>query len=311
MANVVTNFFSAYGKRYIHIGYREERMMSTQDELMRKREQWMSKEEKERVQKERIAREQAMNIQEKDVKNMGEDADNVRKIVSRYSGDMSDNILIGDGIPEKKLENAKRKYAHFKNDESPLILIDNTMFGSAKEGVLMTERTLYFKDTTSKPNSINLCDITSVKLDGDMDKKDSSIGLVINDVKIINGLLSANENKASIKAFIATIQEIIDQINVNAEQGSNDKVFQPAEKDWRGFGSFISLLILFSAALGFALSHIVPEIKMSLDYDNMSSFEKSSLIGQLVGGLVGVVVMFRIHPVLGILTIFGLIAIYF
>lgn len=51
------------------------------------------------------------------------------------------DLYVAPGIPEKKLKGA-RSYADW-GAETPLLLFDNTVFGSAKNGVVITESALY------------------------------------------------------------------------------------------------------------------------------------------------------------------------
>ena len=55
------------------------------------------------------------------------------------------SFYVADGIPAKKLENAAATFAHLQPHERALILVDTTVFGSAKEGAVLTDRGLYWK----------------------------------------------------------------------------------------------------------------------------------------------------------------------
>ena len=54
------------------------------------------------------------------------------------------NLHQGTYIPKSKLRNAIGKYAHGINEERVLFLYDDTVFGSAKDGFLITDSALYF-----------------------------------------------------------------------------------------------------------------------------------------------------------------------
>jgi hypothetical protein len=56
----------------------------------------------------------------------------------------ANEIYISD-IPEKKLSNA-RKTMNVPEKETVLILIDDTVFGSAKDGVLLTDWGIRYKE---------------------------------------------------------------------------------------------------------------------------------------------------------------------
>ncbi len=68
-------------------------------------------------------------------------------------------------IPAKKLKNAVAKYGNNVPSDSVLALGDGTIFGSAKEGILITEDTL-FSRTSDGTFSVPLGNISSVKVLG-------------------------------------------------------------------------------------------------------------------------------------------------
>ena len=55
------------------------------------------------------------------------------------------SIYLHPNIPMKKLVNAIASYANYVNPMDVMVLIDETLFGSAKEGMLLTQDHLYFK----------------------------------------------------------------------------------------------------------------------------------------------------------------------
>lgn len=78
------------------------------------------------------------------------DRSEAERIAEAYYKDVShlfnkDHLFITKNIPEKKLAGALRKYVKgMSSDEFPLLLLDDTAFGSAKEGCLLTNKALYF-----------------------------------------------------------------------------------------------------------------------------------------------------------------------
>lgn len=90
--------------------------------------------------------------------------DKIKKIVSQYSDRIKNNyIFFVPNIPEKKLRNALCTYAPIEEGEQPLLLIDDTILGGAKRGVLLSDRKLYICQLFEKPRVINLDNIKSVK----------------------------------------------------------------------------------------------------------------------------------------------------
>ena len=75
----------------------------------------------------------------------------LRDYIERYADTVAPNgkwkqnmFFIGKYIPEKKLKNAVASYAGLSDGEIPLVLVDDTLFGSAKEGLLLTTANLYY-----------------------------------------------------------------------------------------------------------------------------------------------------------------------
>lgn len=71
----------------------------------------------------------------------------------------------GPGIPPKKLKNAIKTYGGEISQETVLALGDGTVFGSAKEGILITESTLV-SGTSEGAFSVQLKNIVSAKTTG-------------------------------------------------------------------------------------------------------------------------------------------------
>ena len=57
------------------------------------------------------------------------------------------NLFYGPSIPLSKLGNARKAYADYHDQkEKELLLFDNTSFGSAREGFLMTDTNIYYSE---------------------------------------------------------------------------------------------------------------------------------------------------------------------
>lgn len=70
---------------------------------------------------------------------MGEFLYNVgRKVVS-------DKVYVRPHIPAKKLQSAVNAYGNGLSSEDVIILVDDTAFGSAKDGILITDKSIYIK----------------------------------------------------------------------------------------------------------------------------------------------------------------------
>lgn len=94
------------------------------------------------------------------------DATNSYSMRDGFSALKIDGIFVGEGIPEKKRTNAFMSM-HVKEPMTSVeVLIDATVWGSAKDGLLITNRALYFKNMMEDPVRIEFSDLKDVKADG-------------------------------------------------------------------------------------------------------------------------------------------------
>ena len=73
---------------------------------------------------------------------------------------------VTNDIPKKKLNNAIKSYCEDGGVEyeTPLVLLDDTVFGSAKNGFLLTEESFNLRDEDDKVLNISLRDIKSLNI---------------------------------------------------------------------------------------------------------------------------------------------------
>jgi hypothetical protein len=76
----------------------------------------------------------------------------------------SRSVFARPEIVKYKLENALASFAPGVEARDALVLIDSTVFGSAKDGLLVTASALYAKDLGAEPRSIPIRDVKDVKL---------------------------------------------------------------------------------------------------------------------------------------------------
>ncbi|SJM94452.1 hypothetical protein CRENPOLYSF2_400003 [Crenothrix polyspora] len=72
------------------------------------------------------------------------------------TGITSDAIFFAPNIPREKLTNALKTYGNGTLENEVIILIDDTFWGGAKEGILITEESLLFNEKDNKPRQIKL-----------------------------------------------------------------------------------------------------------------------------------------------------------
>jgi len=112
-------------------------------------------------------------------------------------------VFIGEDIPPKKLENAEKTYiGKLSESEYILLLVDSTLFGSAKEGCTLTSKRLYYKQAFSTPGHVNISEIESVA-----SKKDDIIITTKNAIVHEISLLFETSELAEI------IQDIVNILN--------------------------------------------------------------------------------------------------
>jgi ribosomal protein L40E len=71
-----------------------------------------------------------------------------------------DRIFVGDNIPAKKLFNARSKY--ITRNDPIVVLIDDTLFGSAKDGLAISEDYIYAKDLIGDSTSVKISSIRGI-----------------------------------------------------------------------------------------------------------------------------------------------------
>ena len=89
----------------------------------------------------------------------------VTQTVQRYSTFfLDDSVFYAPQIPHHKLENAVETYAPMDSEELALFLLDDSLLGSAKDGLLLTDSHLYGRrDPFSQPQQFDLARIVSVQ----------------------------------------------------------------------------------------------------------------------------------------------------
>ncbi|MEI1746569.1 molecular chaperone DnaJ [Acinetobacter baumannii] len=128
----------------------------------------------------------------------------------------SDNIYFAPVIPNKKLQGAMSYLPHGVNPNDVLILIDDTVFGSAKVGMCLTAKGLFYKASFEDEQAYLFEHIQKVEAD---------IGIMTSSV-LINGhdeLSFSQLDKGVVRALVAFLNECCQgkqatkQTNVNID----------------------------------------------------------------------------------------------
>lgn len=126
----------------------------------------------------------------------------------------SDNIYFAPVIPNKKLQGAMSYLPHGVSHNEVLMLIDDTVFGSAKVGMCLTAKGLFYK-TSFEDEQVYLFE--------HIQRVDADIGMITSSI-LINGhdeLSFSQLDKGVIRALVAFLNELCQgkqttkQTNVN------------------------------------------------------------------------------------------------
>ena len=120
-------------------------------------------------------------------------------IKKSLAGFTEKRLFIGT-IPPKKLNNAIATYATQVSPEDVLLLYDDTVFGSAKDGFILTAEAVYWRNSDGHPERLRYAEIRKV----DFLKHTVSASIVINEKEIT--LIQADENEKLAEALANVIR---------------------------------------------------------------------------------------------------------
>lgn len=69
-----------------------------------------------------------------------------------------------DDIPKKKLRGARESYVHYAEEETIIGLVDFTVLGSAKEGMIFTTEGIYYKEMFGTARHVAYADIRKIEI---------------------------------------------------------------------------------------------------------------------------------------------------
>lgn len=146
----------------------------------------------------------------------------LKEILEQYGKDILESMSFYsmEEIPEKKLNNAIGAYAESVEKTKVYALVDTTLFGSAKEGMIFTNAGIYMKESFGKPKYIAYADIVETKVTK-LDKEkdcDRVLEVTLQNEEIIR-IESIFFKKTSLKTLIDKIVELRD----NGKVGKMDK----------------------------------------------------------------------------------------
>ena len=132
----------------------------------------------------------------------------------------SDNIFVKPNIPTKKAENAIKSFKADIDINDIEILIDNTVFGSSKDGLLITNDKIYCKNDFESPKNIALKDIKQMSI------KEKFVGgdLLINEELFMKFQI---HSYSDLRTIFGILQEFIEQVyQVDDSNEYNDEIYE-------------------------------------------------------------------------------------
>lgn len=137
---------------------------------------------------------------------------------------LGDKVYIAPDIPEKKLNNAILSIAEGVNPQYVLAIIDTTLFGSAKEGILFLGDRLFVRNTFEKTTVFNFSDIFEAEYVFEEITKDN--GKVVKNEKVLLKLNDGTKQKLSLPSIGIKFEEFANFINGIINEGGEEKVFE-------------------------------------------------------------------------------------
>ncbi len=133
------------------------------------------------------------------------------KIIKKYADQIKTafSFHVGNAIPEKKIQNARKKYAEGLDKKTIIGLYDTTVLETGKEGYVFTDDKVYYLTTLEKPKKLWYDDIESIQLI-ECGKKDCDNKILF---KLFDGTeLIWSDNFVNKKPLVDFFKEIIDVI---------------------------------------------------------------------------------------------------
>ena len=137
---------------------------------------------------------------------------------------VGEKVFIAPNIPEKKLNNAISSIAEGVNPEYVLAIVDTTLFGSAKEGIVFLGDRLFVRDILEKPSIFNFFDISKAEYVCEESTKDN--GKIAKTEKVILKLNDGTEQKLSLPSVGIKFEEFANFINGIINEGGEEKKFE-------------------------------------------------------------------------------------
>jgi hypothetical protein len=185
-----------------------------------------------------------------------------RTFISKNShiAESDSKIFFSGSIPDKKLNNAISSYGFQSKTKDVILLIDDTVFGSAKDGLLITDHHICAKEAFESPWQISLDTISSVKMDGGR--------LIINNKPVYKFNLAENK---SLSLIFSGLDVIIKSTFAN-DTNRAEYLSSPDKNLTNSFNSFAKNSFFYDK-----WNLFVPNLSRSMD-ENLLNFAQDLFI---------------------------------
>lgn len=163
-----------------------------------------------------------------------------RTIVNKYRNRIKDDhIYFAPDIPDKKLQNAIGSYASDLTQADVLLLVDNTVFRSAKTGLLITADSIYYAATFGESGCLRIDETKFINAD---------FGIVSTDISLNNGDHEFYLNqmpRKQIKIIVELLRELISSSRCEPEilEAAPISINTEASLECRSCGAQITLSV--------------------------------------------------------------------
>lgn len=131
----------------------------------------------------------------------------VALIAEQYSHMISDDqIFFAPGIPKRRLEGAWQSFVTSgSSEQEPLVLVDDTSLGSARNGLLLTDRRVFARSDNGEPVSFKIGELQGVEHSQKLHKQ----CLMVGDQKLVHVSLPGMEAMRTIAEMLNDIGKLV------------------------------------------------------------------------------------------------------
>ena len=137
----------------------------------------------------------------------------------------AERLYVFDNIPPKLLKNATESFApKIGTDEAIILLYDDTLFSSGKDGFILTTKVLYYKNFTESSSAVKIENIIDMTIERAGLQKNIIVNTSFSKLKIN---LTSTQNKDAVfnvlNGVVGLFQSKTSSSSSNADQADNNE----------------------------------------------------------------------------------------